>query len=101
MIQDRPGQRSTDAERQAEIDKGKIDICDDTYAELRNVLLDHGTKASQWIRHFLFCKAKTSLSLIERDLKGFYKHGNTILVRPINLLPSQPTDEPKRISCNY
>eukprot|EP00978_Attheya_sp_CCMP212_P016826 scaffold44439_cov49-Attheya_sp.AAC.1 len=51
MIQQIPGRKYT-AEKQAEIDKGKINICDDTYAELRKVLLDHGTKASRWIRRY-------------------------------------------------
>uniref|UniRef100_A0A7S2UE60 Sulfotransferase domain-containing protein n=1 Tax=Attheya septentrionalis TaxID=420275 RepID=A0A7S2UE60_9STRA len=51
MIQEIPGIRYS-AAKQAEIDKGKINICDDTYIELRKVLLDHGTKASRWIRHY-------------------------------------------------
>eukprot|EP00978_Attheya_sp_CCMP212_P002928 scaffold6049_cov41-Attheya_sp.AAC.1 len=51
MIQDIPGIRYS-AAKQAEIDKGKINICDDTYIRLREVLLDHGTRASRWIRRY-------------------------------------------------
>jgi hypothetical protein len=54
MVWFKPGRKNVDYEYQKRVDENKIDICDDQFAKLREVLLGHAVNVSKWVRrHFL------------------------------------------------
>lgn len=51
MIWVKPGQRSVTVEKQKEIDALKMDICEDRYSRVRQVLLKQAAQSAEWIRN--------------------------------------------------
>jgi hypothetical protein len=66
MIWVKPGQTNLTLEKQKEIDSLKMDICDERYTNLRQVLMAQGTKSAKWIEDVFLLQSNVVVSNHER-----------------------------------
>ena len=69
MLWVKPGQRSITEEKQNEIDALKIDICDERFIELRQVLLEQGSQSADWIQNVFISQPNVVVSNPEQFAK--------------------------------
>lgn len=66
MIWIKPGQTDLTQEKQQEIDALKMDICQERYTNLRQVLMAQGTKSAKWIQDVFLLQSNVVVSNHER-----------------------------------
>jgi hypothetical protein len=71
MVWFKPGRKDLGDEYQKRVNEKKIDICDDQFVMLREVLLEHAVNVSKWVRHHFLSSDTVHVS--SRD------HLNTVL----------------------
>lgn len=62
MIWVKPGQRDMSASKALEINAKKINICDDRYSKLRQVLLDQAANSATWIKEVFLLQPNVKVS---------------------------------------